>query len=68
MSRKVTVMNEVNNFVSINFVQCGKSTCFALDLGKYLGAAPLGISLGSNKKMLRVSTMPSNNRRTVIYL
>ncbi len=29
----MTVMNEVNNFASVNFGHCGKSKHFALDLG-----------------------------------
>ena len=32
MIRKVTVMNELNNFVSVIFGHCGKSKHFALDL------------------------------------
>ena len=31
-------MNEVNNFVSVNYEQCGKSKHFAFDLGLSLGA------------------------------
>ena len=44
MSRKVTVMNEVNNFTSVNFGHCGKSTHFALDLGILSGLRPSGYS------------------------
>ncbi len=35
--RKVMVMNEINNFASVNFRHCGKSEHFALDLGISLG-------------------------------
>ncbi len=38
MSRRLTVMNEVNNFISVNFGHCGKSKHFAFDLGISLGA------------------------------
>ena len=48
MSRKVTLINKVNNFASVNFGHCNaKSKHFALDLGISLGAAPLGIFFGS---------------------
>ncbi len=39
MSRKVTVMKEVNNFASVNFGHCGKFKHFAF----YLGFAPWNI-------------------------
>ncbi len=60
MSRKVTVMDKVNNFASVNFGHCGKSKHFALDLPRNI----LGISLGDipwfQNKMFGFSTMPSN--------
>ena len=58
MSRYVTVMNEVNNFASVNFGHCGKSKHFALDLGISLGAAPLVIFLGSKAKCLDFPQCP----------
>ena len=58
MSRDVTVMNEVNNFASVNFGHCGKSKHFALDLGISLGAAPLVIFLGSKAKCLDFPQCP----------
>ncbi len=50
--RKVMVMNEVNNLASVNFGHCGKSKHFPLDIGISIGAASLGIFLGSNVKCL----------------
>ncbi len=49
MSRKVTVMNDVNNFASVNFGHCAKSKHFALDLR---------ISLGSKTKCLDFPQCP----------
>ncbi len=54
----MTVMNEVNNFASVNFGHCEKSKHFALDLGISLGAAPLGIFLGSKTKCLDFPQCP----------
>ncbi len=54
----MTVMNEVNNFASVNFGPCGKSKHFALDLGISLGAAPLVIFLGSKAKCLDFPQCP----------
>ena len=55
----MTVMNEVNKFASVNFGHCGKSEIlFALALGISLGAAPLGIFLGSNAKCLDFPQCP----------
>ncbi len=48
--RKVTVMNEVNNFTSVYFGHWGKCKHFALDLTISIGAVPLGIFLGSKAK------------------
>ena len=45
MSRYVTVMNEINNFASVNFGHCRKSKHVALDL-----PAPLLIFFGSKAK------------------
>ena len=58
MSRKVTVMNEINNFASVNFRHCGKSKHFVLDLRISLRTAPLGIFLGYKAKCLDFPQCP----------
>ena len=57
MSRKVTVMNEVNNFASVKFGHCGKSKQFTLNLGIYW-AVPLRILLGFTAKCLDFPQCP----------
>ncbi len=58
MSRSVMVMNEVNNFASVNFGHCGKSKHFALELRNIpRGAAPREI-LRSKAKCLDFSQCP----------
>ncbi len=62
MSRKVTVINELNNFASVNFGHCEKSKHFALDLEISLGAAPYPSGYSSvPKQNVQIFTMTSNN-------
>ncbi len=58
MSRKATVMYEVNNFASVNFGHCGKSKHFALDLRISLRTVPLRMFLGSKAKPLDFPQCP----------